>query len=116
VEFVLAGFRQFDHIRRYYFDAVEQDRKRQQVAVGADMNLIRRYKIPLQELPLLCRRLLEGRAKIEAIMFTESDMARYANDRETANELLRKRRPHRPPASGRVGQAWRGAPPPKEKG
>ena len=107
MEFVLAGFRQFDNVRRYYFDAVGEDRSRQQVTVGADLNLIRRYGIPLQELPLLCRRLLEGRAKIETIMFTENDMVRYANQRATESKaLMEKRRAHRPPVSNRVRQAW----------
>jgi hypothetical protein len=114
MEFVLAGFRQFDNIRRFYFDAVGEDRIRQQITVGADLNLIRRYKIPLQELPLLCRRLLEGQAKIETIMFSESDMVRYANKRAAeANALMEKRRAHRPPVSPRAGQAWRGSPAPK---
>ena len=45
--FILEGFRQFDNVRRYYFDAVGEDRSRQQVTVGADLNLIRRYGIPV---------------------------------------------------------------------
>jgi len=113
VEFVLAGFRQFDTVRRFYFDAIGEDRIRKRVVVGADLELIRRYRIPLQELPLLCRRLLDARAKAESIMFTENDMAQYAKDRtEATDALLERRRAHRPPVSSRVGQAWRGSPPP----
>jgi hypothetical protein len=79
--------------------------------VGADVNLISEYGIPLQELPLLCRRLLEGQAKIGMIMFSEADMVRYANERATqAHALAEKRRARRPPVSSRAGQAWRGAP------
>jgi hypothetical protein len=113
VEFVLAGFRQFDTVRRFYFDAIGEDRIRKRVVVGADLELIRRYRIPLQELPLLCRRLLDARAKAESIMFTENDMAQYAKDRtEATDALLERRRAHRPTVSSRVGQAWRGSPPP----
>ena len=114
MEFILTGFRHFDNIRRYYFDAIGEDRSRQQVTVNADLTLIRRYRVPLQELPLLCRRLLERRAKLETIMFTESDMVRYADERAVeANALRVKRRARRPPVSSRAGQAWRGSPPPK---
>ena len=106
---VLTGFRAFDNVRRYYFDVVEKDRSRQHVSVGADLNLIRRYGIPLQELPLLCRRLLEGRTKIETTTFTEMDMAQCASERAAAeNALMEKRQSRRPPAPSRDGQAWRG--------
>jgi hypothetical protein len=114
MEFVLAGFKQFDDIRQYYFDAVGEDRSRQQVTIGADLSLIRKYGIPLQELPLLCRLLLERRAKIETTMFTESDMVQYVNERAArANASMEKRRAHRGPVSSRVGHAWRGSSPPE---
>ena len=45
MEFVLAGFKQFDNIRQYHFDTVGEDRSRQQVTVDADLSLIRRYGI-----------------------------------------------------------------------
>src|SRR5262245_53888320 len=115
--FVLTGVRTFDNIRRYYFDVVGEDRSRQHVTVGADLDLIHRYRIPLQELPLLCRRLLEGHTKIETIMFTESDMVRYSNERAAeANALMEKRQARRPPVSNRSGYAWRGSPPPHGDG
>jgi hypothetical protein len=108
MEFVLTGFKQLDNIRQYHFDAVGQDRSRQQVTVGADLSLIRKYHIPLQELPLLCRLLLERRATIEAAAFTESDMVQYVNERAArANAPAEKRR--RGPVSDRVGHAWRGS-------
>jgi len=106
MEFVLTGFKQFDNIRQYHFDAVGEDRSRQPVTVGADLSLIRRYGIPLQELPLLCRLLLERRAKIEATVFAESDMVQYVNERAAQmNALMEKRRTHRGPVSDRVGHA-----------
>lgn len=112
---VLAGFRTFDNIRRYYFDVVAEDRSRQHVTVGADLDLIRRYRIPLQELPLLCRRLLEEHAEIETIMFTERDMARYASERDAqTNASMQKRQARRPQVSDRTGQAWRSSPLPQK--
>ena len=111
MEFVLAGFRQFETVRRYYFDAVGADRIRKSIAVDADLELVRRYRIPLQELPLLCRRLLDARDKAESILFTETDIAQYAKDRTAAMDAsLERRRARRPPVSSRAGQAWRGSP------
>ncbi len=110
MEFLLSGFTQLENIRQYSFDAVGQDRVRQQVTVGADLGLIHRYGIKLQELPLLCRRLLEKRGSIEATMFAESDMMQYSNERAAELEALKeKRRDHPRPVSNRVGHAWRGS-------
>ena len=111
--FVLTGFHTFDNIRQYDFDVVGEDRRRQHVTVGADLDLIRRYGIPLQELPLLCRRLLEGLTKIETIMFTETDMERYASERTAKANALIKRQARRPQVSDRTGLAWRSSPAPK---
>ena len=66
MEFVLIGFRQEKNIRRYAFDAVSSSHVRTHVTVGADLSLARAYRIPLQELPLLCRRLLEDLAQTPA--------------------------------------------------
>ena len=112
MQFVLAGFQQNLNMRRYTFEGIDADRRRKEVTVEADMGLIRKYKIPLQELPLLCRRLVEGltgeAAVAGAIMFTENDMLGYAKDRATAESLAeQKRRAHRAPVSSRIGQAWR---------
>ena len=112
MEFVLTGFRQFETVRQYYFDAVGEDRVRKQVAVDADLDLVRRYGIPVQDLPLLCRRLLDARAKAESIIFTERDFVQYAKERAAAADASQeRRRARRPPVSSRVGQAWRGVRP-----
>jgi hypothetical protein len=102
MEYVLAGFRQFDNVRRYYFDARGENLKRgAQVIVSADLNLIRRYNIPLQELPLLCRHLLEEHEQVEAITLTERDMVRYDTERTAAKAaMLEKRKSHFPKGGG----------------
>jgi hypothetical protein len=127
MEFVLIGFRQEKNIRRYAFDAVSSSHVRTHVTVGADLSLARAYRIPLQELPLLCRRLLEdlteaqtavpakvGTAKSQApknsglasekLMYTEKEMLGYARDRAVAETLAeQKRRAHRVPITRRNG-------------
>ena len=106
--YVLAGFHQASSIRRYAFQRIAADRTRTEFTVGVDLDLVRKYQISLQELPLLCRRLLEGHAEATALMFTETDMLGYANDRAAAAHAAeQKRRAHRAPTSSRVGQAWR---------
>ncbi len=110
MEFMLVGFNQLNSIRQYHFEVVAEDRSRRQVTIEADLGLIRNYGIPLQELPLLCRRLLESRAKIETTVFAESDMVQYVQERAAqANASMEKRQRHRPSGSSRVGQAWRGS-------
>jgi hypothetical protein len=113
MEFVLAGFRQDLNIRRFAFEGVTADRKRKRTEffVGVDLTLIRKYSIPMQELPLLCRHLLADLTEVEqgqTLMFTEKDMVSYATRRVAAQAAAdQKRKAHRRPPSNRVGQAWR---------
>lgn len=111
MEFVLTGYGQDNNIRRYLFEGVAADRTRKQFAVHADLTLIHKYDIPLQELPLLCRHLLEGYAlsrQSQTLTFTEKDMLGYVSHRAAAQEAAeQKRRAHRKPPSSRVGLAWR---------
>ena len=56
------------------------------MVVVADMALVRKYEIPLQELPLLCVRLLES-ATADAdgtAVLSEKEMIEYANRRKEA--------------------------------
>ena len=111
-EFVFTGFRQDSEIRSYTFQIIFADRSRGKVTVGADVSLIRKHRIPLQELPLLCRRLLENRAGTKAaikdLTFTEKDMLVYVSERTAAEHVAElKRRAHRTPVSSKSGQAWR---------
>lgn len=121
VEFVLTGFSQENNIRRYTFQALPAGNARpsgnptKRWTVSADLSLMRKHKIPLQELPLLCKRVVEAQGENaqpdDSLAFTERDMLGYANDRsaaELAAEL--KKRARRMPSSSRVGMAWRTAP------
>src|ERR1700693_2175125 len=101
MEFVLTGFRQVANIRRFAFQRVATDHSRTEFTVSADMALLVKHKIPLQELPLLCRALLEDQQQTgpaKAVTFTETDMLVYVNRRSAAkDEADRKRAQHRSP-------------------
>jgi hypothetical protein len=110
-DFTLIGFSQEGSIRHFAFQSRNDDRSHSDFTVDADTNLIRRYGISLQELPLLCRRLLEEIPVTpgSALTIAEDRMQRHANERQ-ANERIaeEKKRPARKPNSGNLGEAWRG--------
>ena len=107
MEFILVGFNENAGVRQFAFDCIHADRSRQKVTVRADVTLARKYQIRLQELPLLCRRLLEsipeGGLKT-AITFTEDHMVAI----QTAARSVPDKKPHKAPRpSPLTGQAWR---------
>jgi hypothetical protein len=112
MQFALVRFTHEMGSRVYAFERMQADRSRTSYTVRADLTLIRRYDIPMQELPLLCQRLLEGRAGDEgprALTFTEEEMSVYANDRaNTRSAIAQRRKPPRKPLTENLGAAWRG--------
>jgi hypothetical protein len=105
----LTGFAQEHGFRRFDFEGIEADHTRSEFTVRADLALIRNYGIHVQDLPLLCRELLE-RADSDAhrLTFTEEDMRQYQANRLTEQRAAdqKKRHPRRPvPAS--TGNSWR---------
>jgi hypothetical protein len=115
MHFVLAGFRQSDHTRRYYFDAIDEDHQRTRVTVDADVNLVRKYGISLQELPLLCRQVLEEHPSVSSVDFTEPEMALCADKRAAARGAIEHRPARRRAPLKDAGQAWRGLSPSQTK-
>jgi hypothetical protein len=109
MEYVLTGFQQDNNIRRYAFQGIAGDRTRVDFTVNVDLSLIRRYEISVQELPLLCRHLLEGQLPEQdhTVTFTEDDMRGHASTRAAAQLAADQKKVHRRPPSGRVGEAWR---------
>ena len=109
MNFVFTGFRQDDSVREYAFQAATQPPEK--FTVGADLNLVRKHNVPLQELPLLCRQLLEAKdepRKSPSLVFTEQDMLAYVENRaRVAHDAESKRRKFRVAASPRIGEAWR---------
>jgi hypothetical protein len=96
--FALTGFTNELSLRRFTFELAGSGPPRTTMFVVADMTLVRKYEIPLQELPLLCLRLLESRTADTngTVVFSEEEMIEYANRREEAKNLAeQKRRQHR---------------------
>jgi hypothetical protein len=115
MHFILTGFTQDTAFRVFEFDYVGPSQPPTQYTVRADLDLIRRYGIRVQELPLLCRAVLETREESEearAFTFTEEKMVVYMKDCATAKELAaQKKRPARKPMGENLGAAWRGSQP-----
>jgi len=112
MQFILTGFTQDMAFRVFAFERMGSDRVRTKVAVKADLAMTRRYGIQMQELPLLCRNLLERSDSGEGsqtLTFSEDDMCVHAKDRASAKEAAANRRksPRRTPSEN-VGAAWRG--------
>jgi hypothetical protein len=110
VQFILMGFDQEAGVRQYAFQGIA-DGTRTDFTVGVDLALIQGYGIRIQELPLLCRGLLDRRAEGEekhAVTFTEKEMRVYADHCATAREAAaqKKRSARRPPLDN-PGTAWR---------
>lgn len=110
MQYVLRGFRQITGFRVFAFEGIAADRKRSLFTVKADLALARRYGIPLQELPLLCRAVLErshdgGEAR--AFAYAEPDMRVYADGAAARAEAAKQRKPPRRPAAGQTGSGWR---------
>jgi hypothetical protein len=113
MQFILTGFTQDMAFRVFAFERMGLDKVRTKYVVKADLALVRRYGIQVQELPLLCRNLLmrsdEAEETQHTFTFTEDDMCLHAKDRAAArNAAAQKRKPPRRPPSENVGAAWRG--------
>ncbi len=81
MQFIFTGFTQDRGFRVFAFEHLEEARIRTRYTVRADLALTLRYGIRTQELPLLCRHLLERRDNGEAtgaLTFTEDEMRLYA--------------------------------------
>jgi hypothetical protein len=112
MRFVLTGFTQEVGVRVFAFSGVATDAARTEFTVRADLALSRRYEIRMQELPLLCRGLLEQRPEGDEtrdLTFTEEAMQVHAKDCAAARvAAAAKRRPPRRPSGENLGAAWRG--------
>ena len=114
MRFILTGFTQELGFRVFAFERIGEDRIRTRCTVRADLALTRRYGIRLQELPLMCRGILERSEdsyQTAAMTFTEEEMRSCANERAAAKEgAANKRKPHRPSGEN-GGAAWQGPQP-----
>lgn len=111
MQYTLTGFIHDQGFRVFAFEGIGVDRVRTQYRVRADLALIRRYNIRMQELPLLCRGILERRdeeGEQRAFTYTEADMSVYAGACASRDAAAQKRKAPRKLPSENVGAAWRG--------
>jgi len=109
-QFILTGFSEVGGSRIFAFEGIGADRSRTPYTVGIDLSLIRRYGIRLQDLPLLCRAVLERSDEGEprrVFTFTEADMCMHADGAAAQKEAAKKNKQPRRPATEHAGAAWR---------
>jgi hypothetical protein len=97
--FILAGFTQTAAIRTYEFERMLEG-KRIYCTVEVNLALIPGYGIRIQDLPQLCRDLLQQRAESDGtrvLVFTEQEMRGHAERRAAARDEAesRKKTPRR---------------------
>jgi len=120
MQFILTGFTQETGFRVFAFEGVVVGQIRTVFTVRADLALSRRYGIAMQELPLLCRSLLDRQDEgsepdslpKHALIFSEDEMRAWADKRAADRALaaLKKKAPRRPVVEN-AGAAWRGPQP-----
>ena len=109
MQYILTGFTHELGFRVFAFEGVGDDRVRTEYRVRADLVLVRKYGIRIQELPLLCRRLLEQRDGDDpqrTFTYAEDAMCLRASADAAQAEAQKRRSPRRPPAE-KPGAAWR---------
>ncbi len=100
VQILFTGFRDAAGIRRFEFDLIGNDHSHTECVVTADTTLARKYDIHLQELPLLCRRLLDesgAEQPGQPISLTEQHMAAIRANTQASTE----KKPRKPPPVSR---------------
>jgi len=111
MQFSLIGFKQETGFRVFAFEGTSADRTRNEYTVRADLALTRKYGIRIQELPLLCRELLERGGECEqtsTVTFTEEEMRLHARACADAhNAAALKRKSTRRPPTSHIGNGWR---------
>jgi len=109
MQFILTGFTQDREFRVFAFEGIAPDRVRTQFTVRADLVLSRHYGIRLQELPLMCRAVLEGReegGQENAMTFGEEAMRLHETNCIAARALAaQKKKTFRRPVTEAVGTA-----------
>lgn len=108
--YILTGFTHDLGSRVFAFESVGADRIRTAYSVRADLAMASKYGIRMQELPLLCRNVLEQRDGSDAqrtFTYTEAAMCLRANIRAAEAAEQKKKTPRRPPTEN-AGTAWRG--------
>jgi hypothetical protein len=103
MQFALTGFTEHLGFRIFAFEGVAAGHERNKFTVKTELVLTRRYGIRLQELPLLCRGLLdrlEENAEVQSLTFTEEHMRACADERAATRDASAKRKKSPPKPTG----------------
>lgn len=94
-DFILTGFHQAQGIRYYVYQSQRDDGSLGEFTVDADVRLLQKHGIALQELPLLCRHLLEkldSDTSLRAVTFTEDLMKEQSDLRAALKQVAESRK------------------------
>lgn len=112
MRFIFTGFTPGMVFRVFAFQRLAADYTRTEFTVKADLSLVRKHGIHLQELPLLCRALLEdhkGLMSGDDLIFTEADMCRHQSACAAVKEAAALKK-WRKPSNANAGGGWRTTP------
>ena len=119
MKFIYTGFtHETTGVRQYDFEGVVSPGIRKGFLVTADVALLTKHHIQIQDAPMMCMRLLEGSAEAEPqldlLVLTEADMVTHALARAAEKEAAgtrRTRRTFRPANAATSAMAWKSQPP-----
>src|SRR5580698_58629 len=95
MQFVLTGFTEHLGFRVFDFEGITAGHGRNKFTVKTELALTRTYGIRLQELPLLCRGLLdrlEESSEVHTLTLTEEHMRTCADERLATRDAKKKKR------------------------
>ena len=105
--FVFLGFSQTNGLRHFVFQRIAPDRTRSSFTVTVELLVAQRVGIRVQELPLLCRRMLDAspeETEARHLTLTEEQLRLSAEPTEKPKQRSSHKRPAAPVA--RVGQSF----------
>lgn len=98
MEYILTSVEQSQNIRLYAFTEIDTSAHRAPMTVAVDISLLRKYAIPLQELPLLCRHYVRerrGAGSDANLTYGEPEMILYSTRRAESERATQERKSHR---------------------
>ncbi len=117
MKFLYMGFTQATSMRRYGFESIGPENARKRLSVTADVSLLTKHRIQIQEAPTMCLRLLETCAEadpaLDAWTLSEADMMTHVRGKVAEKEaaaLKKAKRSFEPADPAVLGTAWRSKP------
>lgn len=115
MQFVYMGFRhETSGVRLYSFEGVAAEGVRKAFQVTADMNLLAKHHVRIQEAPMMCLRLLEsaaaGQEQPDSLVLTETAIIAHvlAQTAERERAAAKKtRRPFKPAGQTALATGWK---------